>query len=96
MFIQVLSPQIEPLTDQQVSDVYSLQQSCQQAEDALSQGMDKLQQTLAETLTSDPPISSSMPIYMGQMTTAMGKLDALVSFVNQVNVHVCTLLHLSH
>lgn len=65
--------------------VCNLQQSSQQAEDALSQGMDKLQQTLAETLTSDPLGASGVANYMGQMANAMGKLEALVSFVNQVN-----------
>ncbi|CAA6659526.1 unnamed protein product [Spirodela intermedia] len=41
--LKVLSPQLEPLTEQQLMA----------AEDALSQGIDKLQQTLAESLTSD-------------------------------------------
>ncbi|XP_039114396.1 transcription factor TGA4-like isoform X1 [Dioscorea cayenensis subsp. rotundata] len=83
--LKVLSSQLEPLTEQQVVAVYNLQQSSQQAEDALSQGMDKLQQTLAETLTSDPLDLSGTNNYMEQMTVAVGKLEALVSFVNQAD-----------
>ncbi|KAM0936858.1 putative transcription factor bZIP family [Dioscorea sansibarensis] len=83
--LKVLSSQLEPLTEQQVVAVYNLQQSSQQAEDALSQGMDKLQQTLAETLTSDPLDLSGANNYMEQMTVAVGKLEALVSFVNQAD-----------
>ena len=88
--LQVLSPQLDPLTEQQVVAVYNLQQSSQQAEDALSQGMDKLQQTLAETLTSYPLGTSGVANYMGQMANAMGKLEALVSFVTQVKFEAHT------
>lgn len=83
--LKILSPQLQPLTEQQLMAVYSLQQSSQQAEDALSQGLEKLQQTLAETIASDPLDASGMTNYMGQMTQAMGKLDALESFVNQAD-----------
>ncbi|KAG9451651.1 hypothetical protein H6P81_011616 [Aristolochia fimbriata] len=83
--LKVLTPQLDPLTEQQLVSVYNLQQSSQQAEDALSQGLDKLQQTLAETLAADPLGASGVANYMGQMTTAMGKLEALVSFVNQAD-----------
>lgn len=83
--LKVLHPQLEPLTEQQLVAVYNLQQSSQQAEDALSQGMDKLQQTLSESLTSDPLGTSGMVNYMGQMAIAMGKLEALVSFVTQAD-----------
>ncbi|KAL5703855.1 guanine nucleotide-binding protein [Ranunculus cassubicifolius] len=52
--LKVLTTQLDPLTEQQILDVCNLQQCSQQAEDALSQGMDKLQHTLAENLASDP------------------------------------------
>lgn len=71
----------EPLTDQQLLDVCNLRQSSQQAEDALSQGMDKLQQTLAQSIVTDPVSSGN---YRSQMAEAVEKLDALESFVNQV------------
>lgn len=72
--------------------VCNLQQSSQQAEDALSQGLERLQQTLAETVASDPLDVSGVVNYMGQMTQAMGKLDALESFVNQVIVNILSSL----
>lgn len=80
--LKVLGPQLDPLTDQQVMDVYNLKQSCEQAEEALSQGMDKLQQTLAETVAAGHLGESS---YLPQMSNAMEKLEALVSFVNQAD-----------
>ncbi|KAK1277566.1 Transcription factor TGA1 [Acorus gramineus] len=83
--LKILSPQLEPLTEQQLVDLYSLQQSSQQAEDALSQGMEKLQQTLAEILVSDPLGSSGVANYMGQMATAMVQLEALIGFVTQAD-----------
>ncbi|XP_031385237.1 transcription factor TGA4-like isoform X2 [Punica granatum] len=66
---------LHPLADQQFFDACNLRQSCQQAEDALSQGMDKLQQTLAETVA------------FGQMSdrASVEKLEALISFVNQAD-----------
>ncbi|XP_042512926.1 transcription factor TGA1-like isoform X2 [Macadamia integrifolia] len=80
--LKVLIQQLDPLTEQQLMEVCNLQQSSQQAEDALSQGMDKLQMTLAETIAADPLVVGS---YTLQMTTAMEKLEAIVSFVNQAD-----------
>ncbi|CAE5959510.1 unnamed protein product [Arabidopsis arenosa] len=45
-FLNVVMPYVEPLTDQQLLEVRNLQQSSQQAEEALSQGLDKLQQAV--------------------------------------------------
>nr|GMD17695.1 transcription factor TGA2.2 [Ipomoea batatas] len=67
--------------------INNLQQSSQQAEDALSQGMEALQQSLAETLAGSlGPSSSSGNVanYMGQMAMAMGKLGTLEGFIRQV------------
>ncbi|GLU20410.1 hypothetical protein SLE2022_366130 [Rubroshorea leprosula] len=80
--LKVLGPQLEPLTESQVMDVCNLRQSCQQAEDALSQGMERLQQTLAETVVAGQLGEGS---YTPQPGTALEKLDALVSFVNQAD-----------
>ena len=74
-------PHFEPLTDQQLLDVCNLRQSSQQAEDALSQGMDKLQQTLAQSMVSDSAVAGS---FRPQMAEAVDKLDSLENFVNQV------------
>ncbi|KAF2289244.1 hypothetical protein GH714_032050 [Hevea brasiliensis] len=56
--LKLLVNQLEPLTEQQLMGIYNLQQSSQQAEDALSQGMEALQQSLAETLANGTPGSS--------------------------------------
>ncbi|XP_009367342.2 transcription factor TGA7 [Pyrus x bretschneideri] len=79
--LNIVLPQLQPLTDQQLLDFYNLQQSSQQAEDALSQGMDKLQQTLALSIAAD-----QMSEGIGcQMTSALEKLEALESFVSQAD-----------
>jgi transcription factor TGA len=85
--IQILSPQIEPLSEQQFLGVYNLQLSSQQAEDALTQGMESLQQTLAETVACSSFSSPDCNIetYMSQMALAMGKIATLESFVRQVS-----------
>ncbi|XP_058770180.1 transcription factor TGA1-like isoform X1 [Vicia villosa] len=52
--LQVILPQLQHMyTQQQLSDIYNLGQSCQQAEYALAQGMVKLKQNLDETTTAD-------------------------------------------
>lgn len=86
--VQLLVNQLEPLTEQQLVGIYNLQQSSQQAEDALSQGMEALQQSLAETLANGSPgpsgPSGNVANYMGQMAMAMGKLGTLEGFLHQV------------
>ncbi|KAK6776299.1 hypothetical protein RDI58_027300 [Solanum bulbocastanum] len=82
----LLINQLEPLTEQQLLAINNLQQSSQQAEDALSQGMEALQQSLAETLAGSlGPSGSSGNVanYMGQMAMAMGKLGTLEGFIRQ-------------
>ena len=74
-------PYLQPLTDQQVLEVRNLQQSSQQAEDALSQGIEKLQQSLVENIVVD---AFSMD-YPPQMAAALENLQALEGFVNQVS-----------
>ncbi|WJZ92071.1 hypothetical protein VitviT2T_011093 [Vitis vinifera] len=80
--LKVLVPQLDPLTDQQILDVCNLRQSCQQAEDALTQGMEKLQQILAEAVAAGQLGEGS---YIPQLATALEKLEAVVSFVNQAD-----------
>ena len=88
MGLQLLITQLEPLTEQQLLAINNLQQTSQQAEDALSQGMDALQQSLAETLAgslgSSSGSSGNVANYMGQMAMAMGKLGTLEGFIRQV------------
>nr|WPN86199.1 TGA1 [Eucommia ulmoides] len=80
--LTVLLPQLDPLTDPQLFNVYDLKQSCQQAEDALSQGMDKLQNILVEAV-ADGQLGEGK--YVAQVTTAMKKLESLIGFVNQAD-----------
>lgn len=78
---------MEPLTDQQLMGICNLQQSSQQAEDALSQGIEALQQSLVETLSTaslGPASSGNVADYMGQMAIAMSKLTTLENFLHQV------------
>ncbi|EXB54304.1 TGACG-sequence-specific DNA-binding protein TGA-2.1 [Morus notabilis] len=87
--LKLLVNQLEPLTEQQLVGICNLQQSSQQAEDALSQGMEALQQSLAETLASGSPgpsgSSGNVANYMGQMAMAMGKLGTLEGFLRQAD-----------
>ncbi|KAI3788434.1 hypothetical protein L2E82_01202 [Cichorium intybus] len=87
--LKLLVSHLEPLTEQQLASIDHLQQTSLQAEEALSQGMEALQQSLAETLASDTPVvpagSSGMANYMGQMAMAMGKLGSLENFLRQAD-----------
>ncbi|XP_010471992.1 PREDICTED: transcription factor TGA7 [Camelina sativa] len=81
--LNVVMPYLQPLTDQQVLEVRNLQQSSQQAEDALSQGIDKLQQSLAESIVVDAVIESTD--YPAHMAAAIENLQALEGFVTQAD-----------
>ncbi|XWS57158.1 hypothetical protein CRYUN_Cryun09bG0148800 [Craigia yunnanensis] len=87
--LKLLANQLEPLTEQQFMGIQNLQQSSQLAEDALSQGMEALQQSLAETLANGSPglsgSSGNVANYMGQMAMAMGKLGTLEGFLRQAD-----------
>ncbi|RXH81175.1 hypothetical protein DVH24_005089 [Malus domestica] len=82
----IILNQIEPLTEQQLLGICGLQQSTQETEEALSQGLEALNQSLSETITSDslscPP---NMANYMGHMAIAMNKLSTFESFVIQAD-----------
>lgn len=69
------------MSEQQQLEVYNLKQSCHQAEDALSQGMEKLQYILAETVAVDLLSEGN---YLPQIHAAMDRFEALVRFVGQV------------
>ncbi|XP_062083038.1 transcription factor TGA9 [Humulus lupulus] len=79
--IKMLIAQLDPLTDQQLMGIYSLQQSSQQAEEALSQGLEQLQQSLVDTIAGSPVLVDSMQ----QMAVALGKLSNLEGFVRQAD-----------
>jgi len=78
-------PQLDPLTELQLVGICSLQQSSQQAEEALSQGLEQLQQSLADTVASGSlSDGANVGNFMGYMTMALGKLSNLEGFVRQV------------
>ncbi|KAJ6990827.1 transcription factor TGA1-like [Populus alba x Populus x berolinensis] len=80
--LKILVPCMEPLTEQQLMDVVNLRQSCQQAEDALSQGLEKLQQNVAETVAAGQLGEAS---YSPHLETAIEKLEAVARFVQQAD-----------
>ncbi|KAG4913036.1 hypothetical protein AAZX31_19G131600 [Glycine max] len=95
--IKIIVRQIEPLTEQQILGICGLQQSTQEAEEALSQGLEALNQSLSDTITSDslsyPP---NMANYMGQMAVAMNKLSTLEGFVRQADNQRHQTIHRLH
>ncbi|CAK9235131.1 unnamed protein product [Sphagnum troendelagicum] len=83
---KIVIPQVEPLTEEQLLGIRNLQQSLQQGEDAISQAMEALQQSLADTIAGSLVDSSpNVANYMGQMAMAMGKLGTVESFVRQAD-----------
>lgn len=75
----MLIGQLDPLTEQQVIGIYNLQQTSTQAEEALSQGLEQLQQSLVDTIAGVPLVDG-----MQQMAVALSKLANLEGFVRQV------------
>jgi transcription factor TGA len=79
-------PQIETLTEEQLLRICNLEESSRQAEDAISQGMEVLQQSLADTVAASLLGSSpNVADYMGQMAMALRKLGTVESFVQQAD-----------
>ncbi|KAG9458995.1 hypothetical protein H6P81_003503 [Aristolochia fimbriata] len=85
--IKILMPQLDPLTEQQFMGICGLQQSSQQAEEALSQGFEQLQQSLADTVANGSLSDGNNQVgdYMSQMVLALGKLSNLEGFVRQAD-----------
>ncbi|XP_019177286.1 PREDICTED: TGACG-sequence-specific DNA-binding protein TGA-1A-like isoform X1 [Ipomoea nil] len=92
--LRVLMPHLELLTEEQHQSVSTLAQSCQQAEDALTQGMLKLHHFLADTVSAGQLGEEN---YLQQMHSAIEKLEHLIRFVNQAdNLRELTLNQMSH
>ncbi|XP_059643024.1 bZIP transcription factor TGA10-like [Cornus florida] len=95
--IKIVVNQVEPLTEQQLLSIYGLQQSTQEAEEALSQGLEALNQSLSETIVSDAlSYPANMGNYMGQMAIAMNKLSTLEGFVRQADNLRQQMIHRLH
>lgn len=90
--MQVLLPHLEPLSEQQRVDIGNLAQSCQQAEDALSQGMERLHQILGEAIAKQLGQGNFLP----QVGAAIEKLDDLTRFVVQVIPFIFLATYLSY
>ncbi|XP_019454772.1 PREDICTED: transcription factor TGA2.2-like isoform X2 [Lupinus angustifolius] len=87
--LKIVKNHLEPLTEQQSVGIDNLLHSSQQAEDALSQGMEALQQSLIETLSCSslgPTGTGNVADYMGQMAIAMSKLGKVESFLHQADL----------
>lgn len=78
--IKMLVGQLDPLTEQQLMGIYNLQQTTTQAEEALSQGLEQLQQSLVDTIACVPIVDG-----MQQMAVALSKLANLEGFVRQAD-----------
>ncbi|OVA06007.1 Basic-leucine zipper domain [Macleaya cordata] len=84
--LKILLPQLDPLTEQQLMGICGLQHSSQQAEEALSQGLEQLHQSLADTVAGGSlSETANVGNYMGQMAIALGKLSNLEGFVRQAD-----------
>lgn len=82
--MQVISRNIEAaaLTDQQVIGMYGLQQSTQEAEEALSQGIEALNHSISETMASD--LDTIQQNMTARMAHAINKLSTIEAFIRQV------------
>ncbi|NP_001289788.1 PREDICTED: transcription factor TGA2 isoform X1 [Nelumbo nucifera] len=84
--IKILTPQLDTLTEQQFMGICGLQQSSQQAEEALSQGLEQLHQSLSDTVATGALSDGTLvQNYMDQMAIALGKLSNLEGFVRQAD-----------
>ncbi|KAK4725316.1 hypothetical protein R3W88_028095 [Solanum pinnatisectum] len=88
LLLKLLGNQLEPLSEQQLLAIKNLQLSSYNGEDALSQGMQALEQSLVETLANGSPFTDGIPGdvgNMGQMAKAMEKLRVLEGFLVQAD-----------
>ncbi|GER25909.1 transcription factor [Striga asiatica] len=84
--IKIILNQVEPLTEQQLIAICGLQQSTHEAEEALTQELDSLNQSISETIASDSlSVAPNMNNYMSQMAIAINKLSTLEGFVRQAD-----------
>ncbi|CAN4118596.1 unnamed protein product [Withania somnifera] len=87
--LKIIVNQIEALTENQLLGICGLQQSTQEAENALSQGLEVLNQSLSDTIiASDITLlgnNENMGNYMGQMALAINKLSTVETFLRQAD-----------
>ncbi|XP_039690505.1 transcription factor TGA3 isoform X2 [Medicago truncatula] len=91
--LNIVVPKLENLNDQQIASINNLRLSSQQAEDALSIGLEKLQQSMINNIQADPLDFGN---YGFQMAAAIDKGEAVEGFVIQADhLRQQTLLYMS-
>lgn len=91
--LNLIVPQLEPLSDEQMLSIKKLHLSSQQAEDALSQGLNKLQESLVQDMAFVPLNAANHGI---QMAIAIDKFEGLEGFAIQADhLRQQTLIHMS-
>ncbi|XP_066310281.1 transcription factor LG2 isoform X2 [Miscanthus floridulus] len=84
--LKILIPQLDPLTEQQLLGICNLQQSSEQAEEALAQGLHQLHRSLADTVAAGTlNDGAAAPNYMNIMAVALDKLASLENFYQQAD-----------
>ncbi|XP_066310264.1 transcription factor LG2-like isoform X2 [Miscanthus floridulus] len=84
--LKILIPQLDPLTEQQLLGICNLQQSSDQAEEALAQGLHQLHRSLADTVAAGTlNDGAAAPNYMNIMAVALDKLASLENFYQQAD-----------
>ncbi|CAN4109264.1 unnamed protein product [Withania somnifera] len=88
--LKIIVNQIEALTENQLLGICGLQQSTQEAEIALSQGLEVLNQSLSDTIiASDIALlgnnNENMGNYMRQMALSINKLSTIETFLRQAD-----------
>ncbi|XP_018678618.2 transcription factor TGAL5-like isoform X1 [Musa acuminata AAA Group] len=81
--LKMVVAQLDPLTEQQFMGICNLQQSSQQAEEALSQGLEQLHHSLADAIAGG--FLSNGVADGSYMVIALGKLDNLEGLVRQAD-----------
>lgn len=90
----MLIPQLDPSTKQQLLGMCNLQQSSEQAEEALEQGLKQLHQSLADAVGAGPlNDGADVANYTGLMALALDRLDNLESFYRQVSIFLFVAAH---
>ncbi|CAA7405367.1 unnamed protein product [Spirodela intermedia] len=84
--LKILTPKLDPLTEQQLVGIGSLQQSSQQTEEVLSQGLDQLQRSMAEAVAGELLCDGlNVGNHVNQMAAALGKVFDLEGFLRQAD-----------
>ncbi|KAG6429005.1 hypothetical protein SASPL_107044 [Salvia splendens] len=84
--IKIIMRQVEALSEQQLMTICGVQQSTQEAEEGLSQGLESLTASLSETIASDSlTLPPNINTYMPQMALAINKLSTLEGFIRQAD-----------